>query len=62
MRHLPIGSASVLALVAATSAAAQAPTQNFNRIASFPVALNLPEGADPPPSPPPRSSRPAATA
>ncbi len=47
MRHLPIGSASVLALVAATSAAAQTPTQNFNRIASFPVALNLPEGADP---------------
>jgi hypothetical protein len=47
MRPLPIGSVSVLALVAATSAAAQAPERNFNRLASFPVALNLPDGADP---------------
>lgn len=56
MRHFPIGSASVLALVAATTAfaqvaatpaLAQTPARNFNRIASFPVALNLPEGVDP---------------
>jgi len=47
MRHFPIGYASVFALAAAASAAAQAPTENFNRIASFPVALNLPAGADP---------------
>ncbi|MBA3326629.1 MAG: esterase-like activity of phytase family protein, partial [Rhodobacteraceae bacterium] len=45
MRHLTIGCASALAMAGATPAVAQ--TQHFNRVAAFPVALNLPEGADP---------------
>lgn len=42
MKSLLLGCASVLALASAAGAEA-----NFNRIASFPVARNLPQGADP---------------
>ncbi|PJN95754.1 alkaline phosphatase, partial [Amaricoccus sp. HAR-UPW-R2A-40] len=42
MKPILLGCASVLALCAA-----QARAEAFNRIASFPVARNLPEGADP---------------
>lgn len=42
MKPILLGCASVLALCAA-----QAQAEAFNRIASFPVARNLPEGADP---------------
>ncbi len=43
MKHTLFGCVSVIALAVAMPAAAQS---HFNRIASFPVALNLPEGAD----------------
>ncbi len=43
MKRILSGCASVLALATAAPAVAQS---HFNRIASFPVALNLPEGAD----------------
>jgi hypothetical protein len=45
MRHSILGCVSAAALCAAAPAAAQG--QHFNRIAAFPVALNLAEGADP---------------
>jgi hypothetical protein len=44
MRHTLLAATSTLAVVAAMPAAAQS---HFNRVASFPVALNLPADADP---------------
>jgi hypothetical protein len=55
---------SALALAVALAgpfAASGAAAQAFNRIASFPVNLNLPEGADPRPRRRPRSSTPPKT-